>query len=76
LPHSWSGRASESSSELKVVCSENDCAVSIGERVSCGYHLSSTECIKKGCCMDASTYGCYYPLDGKASDSGSLFEFV
>ncbi|XP_028317712.1 zona pellucida sperm-binding protein 4-like [Gouania willdenowi] len=51
----------------------HNCAVSIGERVSCGYHLSSTECIKKGCCMDASTYGCYYPLDECTADQHFVF---
>lgn len=44
----------------------SDCAVTTGERVTCGHSgISSSECEKMGCCVDSSA--CYYPLDGKAS---------
>ncbi len=54
---------------FKLVIS--DCAVTKGEQVPCGQSgISSSDCEKMGCCVDSSTYSCYYPLDGKASVYG------
>lgn len=43
-----------------------DCAVDIGERVTCGQAgIKPTDCENMGCCVDPNNYACYYPLDGK-----------
>ncbi|XP_041811889.1 zona pellucida sperm-binding protein 4-like [Chelmon rostratus] len=51
-----------------------NCAVTAGERVTCGNSgISSSDCEKMGCCVDSSTSACYYPLDECTGDQHFVF---
>ncbi|XP_070778257.1 zona pellucida sperm-binding protein 4-like [Enoplosus armatus] len=51
-----------------------NCAVSTGERVSCGQSgISSSDCEMMGCCVDSSTSACYYPMDECTGDEHFVF---
>ncbi|CAG5885628.1 unnamed protein product, partial [Menidia menidia] len=51
-----------------------DCAVHVGEQVSCGdSNVSASDCEKRGCCMDLSKQACYYPLDECTADGHFVF---
>ncbi|XP_070841116.1 zona pellucida sperm-binding protein 4-like [Chaetodon trifascialis] len=51
-----------------------NCAVTAGEKVTCGQTgISSSDCEKMGCCVDSSTSSCYYPLDECTGDQNFVF---
>ncbi|KAE8281905.1 Zona pellucida sperm-binding protein 1 Zona pellucida glycoprotein 1 [Larimichthys crocea] len=51
-----------------------NCAVTAGERVTCGSSgISSSDCEKMGCCVDLSTSACYFPLDECTGDHHFVF---
>ncbi|XP_056154016.1 zona pellucida sperm-binding protein 4-like [Lampris incognitus] len=44
------------------------------QRVPCGVGgISSSECEKKGCCVDPATHVCYYPMDECTADEHFVF---
>ncbi|XP_073340154.1 zona pellucida sperm-binding protein 4-like [Pagrus major] len=75
------GPSLRSSGQHKAKCSPTpmsskaqNCAVVTGERVACGQSgISSSDCEKMGCCVDPSTYVCYYPLDECTGDQHFVF---
>ncbi|XP_033980315.1 zona pellucida sperm-binding protein 4-like [Trematomus bernacchii] len=53
---------------------KTNCAVLLGERVTCGTSgISSADCEKTGCCVDYSTSACYYQLDECTGDQHFVF---
>ncbi|TKS88265.1 Zona pellucida sperm-binding protein 4 [Collichthys lucidus] len=56
------------------VATASYCAVTAGERVTCGSSgISSSDCEKMGCCVDLSTSACYFPLDECTGDGHFVF---
>ncbi|XP_041868455.1 zona pellucida sperm-binding protein 1-like [Melanotaenia boesemani] len=52
----------------------HNCAIHVGERISCGYPgIAPSNCEKKGCCVDLSEHTCYYPLDECTEDGHFVF---
>ncbi|XP_054874046.1 zona pellucida sperm-binding protein 4-like [Amphiprion ocellaris] len=51
-----------------------NCAVTMAERLTCGYSgISLSECEKIGCCFCSSRSSCYYPLDECTADQHFVF---
>ncbi|XP_021178675.2 zona pellucida sperm-binding protein 1 isoform X1 [Fundulus heteroclitus] len=52
----------------------HNCAVHVEERIPCGHFgTSRSDCERKGCCVDPSKHGCYYPLDECTADQHAVF---
>ncbi|XP_057211679.1 zona pellucida sperm-binding protein 1-like [Triplophysa rosa] len=51
------------------------CSICADQRVTCStYHqITSDECLAKGCCFDAMTSVCYYPMDECTADKNFVF---
>ncbi|XP_047461591.1 zona pellucida sperm-binding protein 4-like [Mugil cephalus] len=50
------------------------CAVCPGERLPCGEKgISTSDCVKMGCCVDVSESTCYYPVDECTGDKHFVF---
>ncbi|XP_055368956.1 LOW QUALITY PROTEIN: zona pellucida sperm-binding protein 1-like [Betta splendens] len=51
-----------------------NCLVSPGEQVTCGQPgISNMQCQTMGCCVNPSTFACYYPLDVCTTDQQFVF---
>ncbi|XP_072226173.1 uncharacterized protein [Leuresthes tenuis] len=52
----------------------HNCAVHIGEQISCGQlGISPSDCETRGCCVGLSKHACYYPLDECTADGHFVF---
>ncbi|XP_051729480.1 zona pellucida sperm-binding protein 4-like [Ctenopharyngodon idella] len=50
------------------------CSISADQRVSCSTSgITQDECLTKGCCFDAMTSVCYYPMDECTADKNFVF---
>ncbi|KAL1255547.1 hypothetical protein QQF64_013608 [Cirrhinus molitorella] len=50
------------------------CSISANQRVSCSTSsITQDECLARGCCFDAMTSVCYYPMDECTADKNFVF---
>ncbi|ROJ30502.1 Zona pellucida sperm-binding protein 4 [Anabarilius grahami] len=50
------------------------CSISADQRVSCSTSgITQDECLTRGCCFDAMTSVCYYPMDECTADKNFVF---